>query len=216
MNRLKIYFLVGFISCSWILNAQQLSKEYLKETKGFLKDWSKSKEITLPLIALNYLDTVYGYSRVLESLVRAADSEKSDTFYLRAIDTFTSTAFLKYIDDTIDRVVLSPSENKKIVLDFKKNRNLCWENEFLDSFTFIADSFIFSTLSSSNIPYHYNNSPYTRLYEFSFPIFLRNYSICIFYYQYSCGNWCGLGKLALYKKNKKKWSRIGDYFVWQN
>jgi hypothetical protein len=47
-----------------------------------------------------------------------------------------------------------------------------------------------------------------RLYSFAPPIFLRDNSYCLFYYSYGCGDLCGQGEFALYKKGQGKWVKI--------
>ncbi|QEC66823.1 hypothetical protein FRZ67_05710 [Panacibacter ginsenosidivorans] len=50
--------------------------------------------------------------------------------------------------------------------------------------------------------------------EFSFPVFLRNYTYCIFCFDYSCGWVCGSGKMVLYKKYNNKWVQVKIYCEW--
>ena len=45
----------------------------------------------------------------------------------------------------------------------------------------------------------------TTLYNIVPPIFLRNKTICIFNYSYTCGNLCGSGEMAVYKKKNDVW-----------
>lgn len=48
----------------------------------------------------------------------------------------------------------------------------------------------------------------------SAPIFLRDYSYCIFYFDNHCGGLCGHGELNLYKKVNDKWEVVMCYCVW--
>ncbi len=53
-----------------------------------------------------------------------------------------------------------------------------------------------------------------RITNFSEPIFLRNYTYCLFYYGSSCGSTCGGGGLFLYKKEDDKWIEVKTYSSW--
>ncbi|MNK69660.1 hypothetical protein D3C87_890530 [compost metagenome] len=51
-------------------------------------------------------------------------------------------------------------------------------------------------------------------YSFSKPIFIRDNSICIFFFNYTCGVLCAKGELTVYKKSGKKWVKwfiLNDY-----
>jgi hypothetical protein len=52
------------------------------------------------------------------------------------------------------------------------------------------------------------------LNSFSAPVFLRNYTLCLFYSGYSCGELCGSGALNLYKKENGKWKVYKRYCSW--
>jgi len=42
-------------------------------------------------------------------------------------------------------------------------------------------------------------------YSFSKPIFIRDNSICIFFFNFDCGVLCAKGELSVYKKSGNKW-----------
>jgi hypothetical protein len=50
--------------------------------------------------------------------------------------------------------------------------------------------------------------------EFSAPIFLRNYTYCLFYSANYCGSLCAGGSLVLYKKEKGRWKPVKNYCQW--
>ena len=50
--------------------------------------------------------------------------------------------------------------------------------------------------------------------SFSNPIFLRNYTYCLFYSHSACGDLNGSGELVLYKKSKGKWVKVKTYCSW--
>ena len=49
--------------------------------------------------------------------------------------------------------------------------------------------------------------------DFSAPIFLRNYTYCLFYSAHFCGDLCGESRLDLYKKENGKWIDVKNYYV---
>jgi hypothetical protein len=54
----------------------------------------------------------------------------------------------------------------------------------------------------------------SSFYSFSMPVFLRDYTYCIFYYDVKCGWLCGDGHMTLYKKEDGKWIRVKHYCQW--
>ena len=49
---------------------------------------------------------------------------------------------------------------------------------------------------------------------FSAPVFIRNYSYCIFSTDHHCGWLCGGGEMALYKKEDGRWKKVKTYYYW--
>ncbi|WP_373515945.1 hypothetical protein [Persicitalea sp.] len=50
---------------------------------------------------------------------------------------------------------------------------------------------------------------------FSYPIFLKNYTYCLFYSEYYCeGIFCADGQLDIYKFENGKWISIGGFCAW--
>ena len=52
------------------------------------------------------------------------------------------------------------------------------------------------------------------LHDFSCPIFFRNYTLCLFYADYSCGSLCGQGYLCLYRKEGDHWIMVHEFGTW--
>lgn len=63
--------------------------------------------------------------------------------------------------------------------------------------------------------YLHNNYGY-RLYTLSNPIFLRNNSLCLFYWSYVCDPLCGHGVLSFYKRESGKWKYYWRLLTWDN
>lgn len=58
--------------------------------------------------------------------------------------------------------------------------------------------------------WHYGH----ELYNFSAPVFLHHYTLCLFYCGGSCGLLCGGGGLCLYKKVGNKWIFVTEFSHW--
>jgi hypothetical protein len=53
-------------------------------------------------------------------------------------------------------------------------------------------------------------------HSFGCPLFLRNYTWCLFYSGHHCGWLCGDGQLALYKKEGGRWVFVKNWGVWMS
>ena len=53
----------------------------------------------------------------------------------------------------------------------------------------------------------------TAVYQIMKPIFLRNHTISLVYYEYKCGGLCGHGELSILIKKDGKWDYWDDIFV---
>lgn len=61
---------------------------------------------------------------------------------------------------------------------------------------------------------YFRNKGVDRIYSFTVPVFFRNDTYCLFYYDYGCGNLCGEGQVAIYKKVKGKWVKWSILSSW--
>jgi hypothetical protein len=53
-------------------------------------------------------------------------------------------------------------------------------------------------------------------HRFGCPLFLRNYTRCLFYSGHHCGWLCGDGQLALYKKEGGRWVFVKNWGEWMS
>lgn len=54
------------------------------------------------------------------------------------------------------------------------------------------------------------------LYSFSQPIFIRNDTLCVFYFGYACGELCGEGKFVVFKKTLAGWKPYVHIYGWMS
>lgn len=115
-----------------------------------------------------------------------------------------------------DTITLTKDE-KKYVVNQSKNHNLKkWTNNLVPNARIISSTAIkniFKVKSSTN--WKVFKEKYGKdLYSLSAPIFFRNDTYCIIYYNKSCGNLCGYGGYIIYKKTNNKWRSFKNYCTW--
>ena len=74
---------------------------------------------------------------------------------------------------------------------------------------------IFSWKHGDGWTYFYHHYG-TGFHSFGCPLFLRNYTCCLFYSGHHCGWLCGNGQLALYKKEGGRWVFVKDWGEWMS
>jgi len=91
-----------------------------------------------------------------------------------------------------------------------------WKPGILEKSTLISKDTVTKIFHRSDIPgwtYFYQHYG-MRLYSFGKPIFLRNNTICIFYFGYGCGDLCGFGSLCIYIKENGCWKNKYTIYSW--
>ena len=100
-----------------------------------------------------------------------------------------------------EKIIFTEKEMKYVSEEIEKNNNNGWvKNKVVDA-QFIARDTIESYLSKKSSFYIYHS--------FSKPIFLRNNSICIFYFDETEG-----GKLATFVKVNGSWKYFAELYSW--
>jgi hypothetical protein len=135
----------------------------------------------------------------IHSVFEKKDQEQ--IFAYRSLDTTTISELKFFVNTSIlknyhaksnqvkDSLLLTVSE-VEYINDHLSNQNNEWiTKSFINSFDFKSE------ISKS----------YKTIYSFSNPIFIRNETICIFYYEFTCGRLCGESHFCVYRKQKNKW-----------
>ena len=109
-------------------------------------------------------------------------------------------------DKPQNKLILTQKEKKHIDAKLRQLRELTWKDHLLPSARL---------LSRDTVQYYLKDRArgWQRMYDrgisgyytFSNPIFLRNETLCIFQYDFSCGNLCGDGTIMIYRKENGKW-----------
>ena len=112
-------------------------------------------------------------------------------------------AMEKVAADTVD---FSPAERKEIRRRMADPAVHTWDSTFVGSF---------HLLPTDSLKRFYRRYGEGRSYFFfSSPIFLRDYTLCIFYAGHDCGPLCGGGSLAVYRKVNGRWTLWKSFGEW--
>lgn len=105
-----------------------------------------------------------------------------------------------------DRLVLTQQERSSIQNEIKLQAQVSWTSQLFENGKVLTQATLDSIYRDPNYSWtdfkaHYGAS----LYCLSKPIFIRNNSLCLFYYSYTCGDRCGEGKLRIFRKTGATW-----------
>jgi hypothetical protein len=138
-------------------------------------------------------------------------NEKRDVLLLPIMDSFTIKEIKKYLSKNMIRQRLTNYETRKKITKKIKFSNI--EKVYIDSC--INAAYTTNWTEDDLEKYELRNFKITKetklfasnniKYNILKPIFLRKYSICIFFSRYICGSLCGFGFLAIFKKQGNKW-----------
>jgi hypothetical protein len=207
---LLVFFLI--IVC-FSATAQGLSKEYLGSAKLFFTSQSFQEWIHIQRFGESKHPAIIRkpirgyYSSGSASLVRyyrdLFGRKGSGIIYqwVKKINQDSGDAFFVKVDS----IVLSESEKKEIAIKMimPEAKDFEWANDFFPDATF--------PVNSADSLFNHGKSIPGGLYHISLPVFLRNYSICI--YNYACIR-AGGGHTAfvVYKKNNNgHWWHYGEF-----
>lgn len=115
-----------------------------------------------------------------------------------------------------DSVTFSDQEIAYLYEEIAKFSKHKWDNELLENSKVVPTDTVrkvFADWKLRGWNYLYNKGIH-KYYTFSVPIFFRNDTYCLFYYDYGCGDLCGYGELAIYKKENNIWTYWGRISSW--
>lgn len=112
--------------------------------------------------------------------------------------------------ERIDSIILSKDEKTFIESQLVRQEGKIWDDNLLYKSKITARDTIYKKFVYSRSAKNYKPN---TIYSFSKPIFLREASICFFYYQ-QVNAGVGEGQLSLYKKNNDKWKFIQWFYSW--
>ncbi|MDB5159272.1 MAG: hypothetical protein JWR50_3979 [Mucilaginibacter sp.] len=122
----------------------------------------------------------------------------------------------RYTNIKKDSLVLSDKEVSYVLSELEKMRNYKWSDGLLpdskvipiDTITKISKAFREKAWG------HFNEMGIYGILTISRPVFLRNDTICLFYFSENCGPDCAGGHFTVYKKVKGYWAQWIELYGW--
>jgi len=90
-----------------------------------------------------------------------------------------------------------------------------WDTKLVDKAKIISRDTVTAIFKDRNKWWTYFYKYYGESFNtYSAPIFLRNYTLCLFYSSNSCGGLCGGGQITLFKKEGNTWKPFKSFCDW--
>jgi len=117
--------------------------------------------------------------------------------------------------DSTNYLILTEQEHSYIQSELVVQHLVIWPEHLFDNGVRVTQATLDSLYKDHTRDWRYIDEHYgPRLYRFSNPIFIRNYSLCIFYSGYTCGSRCGEGRLIIYRKKTDTWIPWIELYRW--
>jgi hypothetical protein len=112
-------------------------------------------------------------------------------------------------------IVFTEDEKSIIINSLHSLKLQRWKEETLKNATIISSDTIGKIFDDPQKDWEYFRKKYGGgFYSLSKPIFLRDNSLCVFYFGNNCGELCGEGKFSVYKKTFFGWSHYVTIYAW--
>ena len=120
--------------------------------------------------------------------------------------------FANALEDTI---FFTETDRKSIAAYLEKPPIQQWSASYFSQVKLINPDTIDAIFKDRDRSWSYFHQHIGKnFYRFSAPIFLRNYTYCLFYMGNQCGPLCGQGQLALYKREQGAWVIVKAFCRW--
>ncbi len=124
------------------------------------------------------------------------------------------TTFKDFLADTID---LTPADRAELRSYVHSRPISIWTAGLAGSARLLTTDSVRTLFGQRKVDpwaYLYQHYGSGRLFTFGAPIFLHQYTLCLFYAGYSCGHLCGEGGLCLYKRVGEEWVCVRQFSSW--
>lgn len=209
---LILLFLFTKLNC----NAQNYSNEYLQNTKElitYIREKYKP-EFDNMLVIKSGSDFAMFDRFVLRFLRSGKFGNKlyKKDYLTKKINGQDSTLWT-----TIDSIELSNKERNYIIQVIENNKNFRWNNELLgDKIQITSQEKIDSVFKKYEDPYEGWGKFDNGYFELLAPVYIRNFSLCIFYWGHHEGTLAGWGNLDVYIKTNNGWEKFCNLYGWES
>lgn len=116
-----------------------------------------------------------------------------------------------------DSISLTSQELKYVMEQFKQNNGKKLSPSLIPNSQHISRKKVDKIFSERDKGWTYFKKNFgKRLFSFSKPVYLRNNSICFFYFSSSCGSLCGSGGFSVYIKVNGIWYSYNSLSLWMS
>jgi hypothetical protein len=118
----------------------------------------------------------------------------------------------------VDSLILTAKEKQFIIKRLADQVDTTIWNEInIPNSLVIARDSILAILRDRNKGWDYFYTNYgNNVNSFTIPIFFRHNRLCAFYADVGCGELCGFGEFAIYRREKSNWVRWITLYAWIN
>ena len=113
--------------------------------------------------------------------------------------------------------ILTESERRTLIDSLNSSKERKLDNTFYKTVKVFSDDSLKSLLPGDDFlswQKFRETNDYTCIYSFTRPIFLRDNTICFFYYSERCGDLCCEGDFLIYKKTWLGWKPYMSLYYW--
>ena len=224
MLTLKSRYITPFVACAlslWLAlssdaTAQSLSdKKFRQETHAFIADFREEVKTSKRPWIIEATKSM----RCFRDFLQYCSATSYDPLGLFLSDIDYSKAILKLKDSVVRRLAFTPQERRTLFSMMSRESAFKWTQDLVGSahlITYRTLDSLFQRNNSAEIDAGWNSIPSEGYFEMSQPIFLRNYTLCVFYYGNPCGLTCGYGTVSIYRKEAGQWREIKSLFSWDS
>jgi hypothetical protein len=111
-----------------------------------------------------------------------------------------------------DSTIFTKEEQETIISQINDPVLEKWDTKLVEKVKIISSDTVTAIFKDRNKWWTYFYNHYGSSFNsYSAPIFLRDYTLCLFYSDNSCGGLCGSGRITLFKKEQGIWRPIKSF-----
>ncbi|RYE57355.1 MAG: hypothetical protein EOP48_05965 [Sphingobacteriales bacterium] len=114
-----------------------------------------------------------------------------------------------------DSLILTYDERSYLIQQIGQQKSRLWKEGVIEGASLIPSDSIEMTFKTARSDWNKFHQNYGKeYYSFSTPIFLRDDSLCFFYYEQYCGYDCGNAEFLVYRKVQDHWELAFTFWGW--